>query len=487
MKKLINKIITTYKNLNVSAKATIWFIFSNIFVKGISVFTLPIFTRLLTTEEYGNYSLYLSWLSIFTVITSLNLYYGAFNNALNKYKDEKSRFNYIASMQGIITVLVIIVAIIYFCNINYWNDQIGLPTPVIILMFIELIVSPSMLFWTGKQRFEFKYKSMVGLTIFKSLLNPILSIILVFAWPSNKDFARIIAIVIVEILTSGVLYVYHFIKGNSFYNKEHWKYALKFNIPLLPHYLSGTLLNQSDRIMIEKLVGKTEVALYSVAYNIGMLALIFTNALNSSLTPWMYQQLNNKNYNHIKNNMNLILTFLATLIILLINFAPEIIWFFGSEKYMNSIYVIPPIATSVFFIFMYNIFAIPQMYYEYNKFMPIASVLAAGLNILLNYIFIPIYGYVAAAYTTLFCYILYSVGHFIVTKYICSKVTPGIDLFDYKFISFISLVLILISIILTIIYNQPIIRYVISLIILILIISNKNKIINLYYILFKKN
>ena len=50
-------------------------------------------------------------------------------------------------------------------------------------------------------------------------------------------------------------------------------------------------------------------------------------------------------------------------------FVPELVKIFGSEEYYSAIYVVPPVAASVYFIFLYNIFAIPQMYYEKQKFM----------------------------------------------------------------------------------------------------------------------
>lgn len=59
--------------------------------KGISFITVPIFTRLMSTEEYGTYTVYLSWLQILTIMTSLYLFNGVYDNAMAKY--EKQRMN----------------------------------------------------------------------------------------------------------------------------------------------------------------------------------------------------------------------------------------------------------------------------------------------------------------------------------------------------------------------------------------------------------
>ena len=46
--------------------------------------------------------------------------------------------------------------------------------------------------------------------------------------------------------------------------------------------------------MIDKMVGKTEVALYGLAYSIGMLVQLFVTGLNSAITPWMYKKIKMK-------------------------------------------------------------------------------------------------------------------------------------------------------------------------------------------------
>lgn len=461
--------LTKYNQMNIVAKSAIWFVFCNLMQKGISIITVPIFTRILTTSEYGTYSLYLSWFNILTIITSLNLYYGVFNNALNKIKDENERNKYVSSMQGLTITITVILIFIYIPFQNYWSNLLGLSKTIIWLMIAELLVEPAINFWSGRQRFDYKYKRMVGVTLLKSALNPILGLILVLAARNDKATIRIFSVVIVEVIISGYILIKQFFRGKCFYNKDYWKYALGFNIPLIPHYLSATILNQGDRIMIKNIVGVSEVGIYSVAYSIGMLVQLFTNAINNSITPWMYENLNKKNYDNIKKNINIILFSLALIIIGILFFVPEIVLIFGSKQYYSAIYIVPPIACSVYFIFLYNVFAIPQMYFEKQKFMSIASIIAAILNIVLNMIFIKIFGYLAAGYTTLASYIIYSIGHYIFSKKICIEKIQTFKLFDTNNIVLISIFLLLSSIIFNFLYLLKFLRYILFSIILIMI------------------
>lgn len=114
--------------------------------------------------------------------------------------------------------------------------------------------------------------------------------------------------------------------------------------------------------------------------------------------------------------MQLLSVVVVGIAVALMLISPELVLIFGSPKYREAVYVIPPVAASVFFIFIYNILSMPQFYYEKTQFLMAASMAAAGANVVLNFIFIRLFGYIAAGYTTLACYMLYSVGHYIVSK-----------------------------------------------------------------------
>lgn len=359
----MEKLLSRYKSLSLPVKAGLWFSVCNILQRGISIITTPIFTRILTTEEYGTYSIYLSWLNILSVFTCLNLYYGVFNKAMVKYPNDRDR--YISSMQGLVIVLCAGFTAIYTLFYRQLNAILGLSTSMVIMMIAEMMVTPMLQFWTGKKRFEYKYKSIVAVSLAKSALNPGLGILFVLISKAGAE-ARVFATVLVECIICGSIMVFQFIKGKAFYVKEYWEYAILFNIPLIPHYLSGSILNQGDRIVIQKLCGEADVALYSIGYNISMLSQLITNAIAQAITPWLYNCLKEKEYKDIDAKLMPIMALVALVCFILMLFAPEIVWIFASESYRDSVYIIPPIAASVFFIYMYSIYSNFEFYYEKN-------------------------------------------------------------------------------------------------------------------------
>lgn len=473
----IANLINKYRTFSIHIKATMWFVICSMLQKGISFIVVPIFTRILSPEEYGIYSLYLSVLQILTIITSLYLYYGVFTNGMNKF--DKDRDRYVSSMQGLTLTITFFIFIFFIFTQEMWSDFFGLAANLIFLMFIEMAFTPAMNFWSGRQRFEYRYKKLVLITLCKSFFNPFLGLLLIFV-STDKAFARIVSVVIIEVIFCGIIMIYQFKEGKCWCDLKYWKYALKMAIPLLPHYLSGMILNKGDQIMISKMVGNSEVAFYSVAYNIGMLIQIFTNSITNSFTPWIYQKIKSNNIDDIAQSIDILLLIVSCISISLMIFSPELVWIFGSSGYDSAVYVIPPVAASVFFIFLYNILAIPQFYFEKTKFLMCSSVIAAILNIVLNFIFINLFGYIAAGYTTLVCYILYSIGHCIISAKVMKNYMPGQNLYNYKTIIILSILMIIVGITCNLIFSYTFLRYVLLILFCIVIYIKREGVIELF-------
>ena len=470
----MNKLKKYYSKLSAPVKASIFFTICNILQRGVSLITAPIFTRLLTTEQYGLYSVYNSWYSIISIFATFNLSYGVFIRGITKYDDDRDKFT--SAMQGLSTTITVIFFVIYIIAHDYWNQLFELPTVFIVMMFIELLFVPAFAFWSNLQRNEYKYTALVIVTLAMSVANPILGIVAVLL-TEHKAEARVITSVLVQVCVGLIFYIIQFYRGKKFYVKKYWKYALTFNIPLIPHYLSMTVLQQADRLMISKLVGNSEAAIYSVAYTVSTIMTLVTQAINNSFTPYTYQMIKAKNYKKIGNAANLLLILVGCGCIFAIAFGPEIIKIMAPVEYYDAIWIIPPVAISVYFMFLYPLFGNIEFYFEETKFTMFASCIGAVLNVVLNAIFIPIFGYYAAGYTTLVCYILFAVAHYFVYKNICNKKISKDKIYDGKFIVILSVILVLAMIVMTFVYEFVLIRYAIILIILVVLFIKRTKII----------
>lgn len=459
IKTLAKKSASIYKDMSLPVKASFWYLICTILQKGISLITTPIFTRVLTTSEYGIVAIYNSWQTIITIFATLYLSQGVYNNGMVRYKEDRDSYN--LSMQTITSVLTITLFIVYICNRSFWNNLFGLNTPLMMMMFADIFFSAAMSFWGIRNRYEYKYRPVVIVTFISSALAPIASVILVSMTDNLRIEAKVLGITLIHVVIYSYIYIINLKKGKMLLNIKYAKYALSFNIPLLPHYLSTTILNQADRIMINSFVGSSAAGIYSLAYQAGMLMTIVTNSINSSFAPWMYEEMDKKNKSnkYIGSAAMKIIAFVGVLCLAIALFAPEIIRILGTEEYLEAIWIVPPVALSAMFIFVYCCFANVEFYFEHKKQILIGSLSSAVLNIILNWIFIPLFGFVAAGYTTLVCYLAFALFHFVSMKWICQKKEFDCP-FNGKQIVMICLLFIVLGLGCNILYLNNIIRYI---------------------------
>ena len=469
----MNKIIEKYKQLSLPVKASLWYMVCNVINKGIALLTTPIFTRIMTEEQYGTFSVFQSWFSILIIFTSLNIFLSGYQKGLILYKNDIRRFT--SSQLGLTTTITVFAFVLYILNIPFWTKVFDLEPVLMYAMFIELLLMPALEFWSAQQRFDYKYKKFVALTLVMSVLSILVAVVMVVT-ANHKVEARVFSDVGIKAIFSGVIFVFVFITGKCFYSKEYWKYSIAFNLPLIPHYLSNYILNQSDRVMIGRMVGNSQAAYYSVAYTISTVMLLITNAINSSLTPYIYKSIVSDEKRKIKKATCPLVILVAGLCVVTMAFAPEVIHVFAGRKYMDAIYVIPPIAASVFFIFLYSLFSTIEYYYQKTGFIAIATCVCAILNLILNYFGIKMYGYYAAGYTTLICYVGLVLLHYIFYKKALKEVGYEENMYDVKLIIFSSVIVISIMIIMVLTYGQVWIRYGLLIAIACIVIIFRNKI-----------
>ena len=468
--------LNKYKNLPKSIKASLWFMFCSVLQKGISFITIPIFTRLMSPAEYGDYSLFLSWQEILMIFATLNLNYQVFNNGMVKFKTDKD--GYTTSMVGLAFISSIITFLVITSLYKLWYTYTGINYTYIIMMAINMFALVVIGLWTVRKRYDFEYKNLVIITVLMSLLNPLLGVLLV-KFSNYKLFFRIFSIMITSVIFGFIIFISLYKKSKTLYNKNYWKYALKLAIPLIPHYISMVILHSSDRIMIGNIVGKDSVAFYSISYNVAMVMQIILNSINASFIPWVYHKVEKKDYLPIKKYSFILVLFVAIICLLPMLFAPEAIMILGGKQYIDAINIVPILSTSVYLIFLYSIFIIVEMYFEKSNYITIGSVCAAIINLITNFFFIKMYGYKAAAYTTLFSYIALSIFHYLMYKKVCKKNEIYDSIFDVKKMTIISMILIVFSIIVTATYSNNIVRYSLIGLIIMLVIIYRKKIINL--------
>lgn len=468
----IKRILKKYNKLSLQIKATFWFFICSVLQRGISVITTPIFTRLLTTAEYGQYSVFNSWLSIVQIIVTLQLTSGVYTMGIVKFKEEEKVFT--SSLQGLNLILCVVWTGIYLLLHDFWNQLLSLTTVQMLAMLVMIWSSTSFTFWMTTQRNQFRYHKLVLVTLIVSIAKPIVSIFFVLN-AEDKVTARILGLALVEVIAYSGFFVAQMIRGKKFYSGKFWKYAVLFNLPLLPHYLSNTILGSSDRIMIQNMVGVSEAGIYSLAYSISQIMQLVNDSLNKTMSPWLYQKIREKNYKAMSKVVYPSLVLIAIANLALIAIAPEIVAIFAPPEYSEAIYVIPPVAMSLFATYLYLCFAPFEFYFEKRIWTTIGTLTSAVANIILNYIFIQLYGYQAAGYTTLVCYLINSIMHYFFMRQVCRTYLDDIKPYDPQILVAIAVVFMGIGFLYIPLYSNVVARYVFTAVLLLILFTNRKK------------
>ena len=479
------KLKNRYLSLSVEFKAALWFTVCSFLTKGIKFFTEIIFSHILETDQYGLLSVYNAWTEILFILATLRLSAGVYQRGLLQYKKNKYEFTIALMKLSFLFCAVWAVLLLGFSGIV--QNFTGFRTGLLVITVLHFGFQVAFEFWISERRFEFEYRSVVALTLCVCIFGTAASIFSVYLI-SRTAYAKIIS----QVLADTLIYIWVFILLIGHYRKEKnspdftvignkafWKYALAFNLPLIPHYLSQTILNQSDRIMIGKMVSSSMAGIYGVAYTIGMVIQILQSSLFLTLQPWRYKNMEKKNYASIGRTSTGILVFFGIVDILFMAVSPEIITLFFRPVYREAMDIIPAISLGSFFLFLYSYFGNIEFYFKKTRFTMVTSMICAGLNIVLNYFGIIFFGYKACAYATLICYMVFALLHYIAMKAICRKEIPGVNIYNARLLLLICAVTCMGALGIRMLYPYIIVRYAVIAAILIGMLINRKKIMGL--------
>lgn len=424
--------------------ASFWYTFSNFLLKGISFITVPIFARIMTQAELGQFSILTSWISLLSPIITISLYNSVIL-AKYDYKDEYDRFLSSISILGLIATSILYLIVSFGMGVIV--KLIKLPPYAIHIMFLYMLAIPGIELLQAKLRANLQYIPVVIITIVSTVIS--VGTALILTVNSEDHFkARVLGTYIPLIIIYLTLLIKLILRGKSF-SWRYNRYALIICIPLVIHELAGNIMHSSDRIMIQQLCNDESVALYSVAYSCGAMINILRNSVQSAWYPWFFEKLNTNSKREIKKISYLYVLVFAFMGLGVVMFAPEIMMVLGGAQYRVACYVIPPVVLSYFVTVIYSLYSGLERYYKRQKWFALFAFISASCNIILNYVFIPRYGYIAAAYTTLASSCIECLLH-----YYNSRKLGCTDIYDNRFNLIIVIVCALCSILIAIAYEK---------------------------------
>lgn len=436
------------------AKSGIWYAISNILVKATAFLTTPLFTRLLTQEQYGEYSNIASWVTILTVITGFDAYTTVIRS---KHDFDSDMDTYVSSVY----IMNITVTIMVFCLIYvFWNfvsPIFAIEKKYFFIIFLYLLVLPAFNLFMTKQRAYYKYKLFATFTIITTLLSAVVSVLLVLKM-NNKLDGRVIGQYVPPFILYIIIAFFILVKGHKIKIK-YIKYAAVISLPLVPHLLSLNILSSSARIMLKQMCGAEMAALYSVDYNCVQIITILFDSVNKAWAPWLMDTLQAKEYKLSQKISNIYFGAMMFICLGILLIGPEIIFILGGKSYMEAKWALPPLLISCMFQVAYTMYVNVEFYMKRTISVAIATGIAAIVNIILNFVLIPRFGFIAASFNTLFSYIVLYSAHYIYLHKIKMSFV-----FKTKIINLGLIFMLCIMILVYLVYNFNIVRWIFCLI-----------------------
>lgn len=446
-------------------KSGILYTSASILRQALGFITVPYFAHNTTQESFGLYGLFASYYSIFVIISGLQISstLGAarvkFDSNFEFYT--KSAYNFTFLISSIFTIMIILLK-------SYFSKWLGFSETIIIFLAIGSLLSVLTNFWGDYLIQTHQTNLNFWRECFITFISVGLSILLVH-YLSNDLFARVIG-GISPMLLLGLYSLIYFGKNNYFYiSRNYLKFMLMTSIPLIFHQLSSVILSQFDRIMIRQMLSVKDVAVYSFGYSLGALIQIFLMNLNVAWLPW-YIESKKANVNELKKYIKYYIYIGLFFSLGYLTISPDLALLMGGEKYSQSNNFIGFIIISMFFIFL-DYFPVNVLYFHANtKYIPIGTVIAGAVNVLLNYYAIPVFGIYGSVIATVLSYLLLLIFHHMIAKQIYHY--DDLTLKDYFKVTS---VIVLYNFLMQYFINSLLIRWVIGITVLVLYIIIFNK------------
>ncbi|OQY51870.1 MAG: hypothetical protein B6247_18305 [Candidatus Parabeggiatoa sp. nov. 2] len=384
-----------------------WYLISSILSKGVGFFLLPIYTHYLTPEDYGILASIESFAKLLPIFISLYIdtafgRYYYLERAISKENVRQlysTHFWFVVIWGGIASLGAFYLATVLFKKIfalGLWIVLIVIASQLLTQLGIMVIM-----IWKA----ELKAKQITFLQL-GMLIIPI-TITLILLIPYQMGFeARIYARGIGALLQFFIL-IYIALQQRWLAFSFDWKIikrSLIFSIPLIPNIAAGWIAGFSDRIILAHYGYISEAGLYSVAFQFAKVLYMINDALTQVQGPIAMSALTEDRESAKKQIAEFVSIFIWVIMLFYLGltfFSKEVLYFFTNERFHETYKLIAILAGVYVVGGIYRIFTSILSFHAKNWVISSGAILAALLNIALNFTFIPYFGMYAAAWATL--------------------------------------------------------------------------------------
>ena len=392
---------------------------ATVLVRAVNLISVPIFSRLLSTAEYGQVDVFMTYVNIFMVILGLD-----FQGTVGKGRldHEEDADKYMTSSLLFTTISASVIVAIINIAFPIFETMFSLPRWAVNIMFIYSYAMFVMAYKSTEYNFYFEYKKNMKMSVTVAVCNLILSIIFIQTlFKTNHFLGRILGATVPTVICAVILYIHFGRRGQWAFEKRHIKYAWDFGVPLIPHNLSHMVLASADKVMINSMISASASGIYSLAYTLGMMIQVASEAMNQVFSPWQFRKLQSGQEKIIQETQRWYLLAYCMIAIAVLAVSPEILKVIGAKEYWEGTTMIMWVVFAMFLNFVYTLYVNIEFFYKKTALISLGTILAAVINVVLNAMFLKTMGYQFGAISTVFAYGALLVFHAIIVNVVMKK------------------------------------------------------------------
>lgn len=374
---------------SLAIKVGFWYVFSSFVAKSLAFLTTPIFSRLMSETDYGEFTNFASWVTTLFIVTSLEM----FNTLPRAYYDYNDKYDAYNSSIAVASCIVAALCYVLFLLFSRWLfDIVAIPPEYVHMLFFLLMLQAGKQIYLTRERTLYRYKSVMIITLANVMIPTLIAVALVYTLPqryhlAGRIYGTYIPMAVLDLGCMAALLV----KGRTF-SLKYVRYALTLSMPLLVHYLAAYLLTSTNVIVTKSVLGAEAAALVSIATSVIHILTVLSEALTGAVTTWLMDNLEQKNYQKIRRDTIIYVVGLAVISAGVILFTPEIVWILGGRKYQEASALIPMLVFSVFIQSASAIFTVILTYEKKVAKTVVFTAAAAVCSIVLKMIFLTRFG-----------------------------------------------------------------------------------------------
>ena len=404
------------------------YLIANIATKALLFISIPVYTRLLSIEEYGIINVFMSTIAIVAVLLPLNsevaigrYYYDT--ESLNEFK------RFVGSSINLAICIMIATSAVFLIFVGYIAEMLSFS----VLLTISIL--PVALYSIINSIFEQIYNPMLQskkiaiVSSVKTYVAFALSIIFILLLKENKYMGYVWGTILAMFLLS--MYLYRQIKPyyTCCFDKRHIKYIFNYCLPYLPYSLSGVILAQFGRLFISNESGFGKAGVYSFASNISMIMLVLIGVIHQAWNPYYFRHMNDNDRSSIDNDYDFIWRTTLIIGVGVCMFGHEIGWLMGGEEFRQSLYILPLLVMGYTFYQWAYVYMRNSAYAKKTIWNAVSVIISGVSNIMLSYYLIPTYEEVGAALSFCLSYLILLIISYVINKAVLKVYAPSFCLF----------------------------------------------------------